>query len=559
MHNSQVTLARSHSLYLREISRLLVLTLNKDDKDKKLGNLIEKFNKMKEIIESVFINTKESWHWITSVLDMLEHQLAFGEQIIMKQKHDHSNPGSKFSNPKLQEVLTHLGWSMEDNFTSGSLKNSPTASSIYNSLDPSATSATVRQASLAKYFDDGYKDMPVKDVYHLRGSDVSSNMYDSCFSYGVNNGRSNGSGESSRWYDRLVARQDYLSYALSLMRAQTNSHQGQMPVVTISTFKHLAYIIDGFINFRLVADRILSSLNSKINYGDNNDKNKNQKTVDRMKRPPDMTIPWSEAKQWGDIPLAQNPRLLSTSSTTRDLFFEADSEINIDQTSFIGLDLKKVDESKSEADNFKPENPKPIDWSHRWNRIIDIFTVVFQSDVALEEGSIYQHLANTSLQTKQCRRILNQLNKNRTDDIFLTKLVRERGEFLKRLLQSFKPPHRQNRMDTKQYLRPNSRNNSSNSKIQDLNDDQAFLNDSFHKIKGLRVKYEGEAGEGNGVTRSFQSHVAEELCKNSIDIFKEGQAYPEKVAESEFYLPFFEPVANSSYYRVTASRCSFLL
>ena len=38
-----------------------------------------------------------------------------------------------------------------------------------------------------------------------------------------------------------------MSYALSLMRAQTNEHRDSLPSIDISLLKHVAYIFDGIL------------------------------------------------------------------------------------------------------------------------------------------------------------------------------------------------------------------------------------------------------------------------------------------------------------------------
>lgn len=49
--------------------------------------------------------------------------------------------------------------------------------------------------------------------------------------------------------DALSARRDFLSYCLSLMRAHNHEHSDSLPVIDVSSLKHIAYVFDALIYY----------------------------------------------------------------------------------------------------------------------------------------------------------------------------------------------------------------------------------------------------------------------------------------------------------------------
>ncbi len=53
------------------------------------------------------------------------------------------------------------------------------------------------------------------------------------------------------------ARRDFLTYALSLMRAHNEEHSDTLPTMDISALKHVAYVLDALIYYmRWVANSV---------------------------------------------------------------------------------------------------------------------------------------------------------------------------------------------------------------------------------------------------------------------------------------------------------------
>lgn len=49
--------------------------------------------------------------------------------------------------------------------------------------------------------------------------------------------------------DPHSARREFLSYCLSLMRAHNNEHADSLPVLDVSSLRHIAYVFDAFIYY----------------------------------------------------------------------------------------------------------------------------------------------------------------------------------------------------------------------------------------------------------------------------------------------------------------------
>lgn len=74
--------------------------------------------------------------------------------------------------------------------------------------------------------------------------------------------------------------QDFLQYALSLMRGHTGEHGGYLPVVNVSSMKHIAYVLDALIFY----------MRQTLPITDNSTKYKKVKEKSTKKIPPSLNI-----------------------------------------------------------------------------------------------------------------------------------------------------------------------------------------------------------------------------------------------------------------------------
>jgi E3 ubiquitin-protein ligase EDD1 len=62
--------------------------------------------------------------------------------------------------------------------------------------------------------------------------------------------------------DAVAARREFLSYSLSLMRAHNAEHFDSLPVIDVSSFKHVAYVFDSLIYFLRSGSDTTANVNS---------------------------------------------------------------------------------------------------------------------------------------------------------------------------------------------------------------------------------------------------------------------------------------------------------
>ena len=313
IQNTNVNLARSFGLFIRECCNVLNQASFTSGVDLKL---------IEELVEVVDEKAEKTWAWISSCMDMLESQLSFGEKQIQKlgssaaisSPSSSSSSSSNFSShPDLEKILNYLGWQFKDQL-SDKFRNPR------HCLDLHKLSSQGKHQTSA--FDDGYRDT---------NTNISANKYSSSGQIAC----------TSRWVDRLVARQDNISYALSLMRQATDEHGDSVPVVLVSAFKHLAYVVDSYILWRLKSYEICQRFSVPKH---RMEKTENGPKRRFFKRSNSISIPGTDYPNLlnetaeNSLPLATHPGLLTTSATKSDLFC-ASMSIDVENDGEMGSNL----------------------------------------------------------------------------------------------------------------------------------------------------------------------------------------------------------------------------
>jgi hypothetical protein len=92
----------------------------------------------------------------------------------------------------------------------------------------------------------------------LAGSGAAPGTYDG------RRGQAGGAGgeRGNEVPDPLTGRREFLNYCLSLMRAHNGEHSDTLPVIDVSSLKHIAYVFDALIYY-------MRSGNESNPYGDN--------------------------------------------------------------------------------------------------------------------------------------------------------------------------------------------------------------------------------------------------------------------------------------------------
>ena len=425
VYNTQVILSRAYSLFLREACNLLELK-SKNKTSSQISSLIE-------LVDDKASNT---FNWACSCMDMLESQLQHGEQQISNLGLASGAIGAPTSEKSqtMEAVFAFLGWSFQDRL---------------------------------------YK----------KNKQKKSN---SSFNDGFTNGKS--ADEQRKKFDRYIARQDQINYSLSLMRQATNDHENSVPVMMVSSLKHVAYVIDSFILWRL------SSYDSFLNAGENIASSTPKKIpIHRrkfFKRSNSISIPGVDFNDLIDsdvhstMPLVSSPGLLSSTATKQELFNDSQMDSNSPNQS-TNLNSSLAFEEKTFSDLLLDNNGKLFDWVGRWFRILDVFTVAFQNDVALERKSVFQYLSDCGQSCDKIKKQLQSISELRIKDVPIRNLTRERFVFFKAVTTQLDKVIETDAVDSQSS-----------------------------GLKKLKVNYISEAGEGDGVSRSFLSHFAEELVSN---------------------------------------------
>lgn len=95
-------------------------------------------------------------------------------------------------------------------------------------------------------------------------SSAASTLAGSAAAPGTYDGRRGQAGgdRGSEVPDPLTGRREFLNYCLSLMRAHNGEHSDTLPVIDVSSLKHIAYVFDALIYY-------MRSGNESNPYGDN--------------------------------------------------------------------------------------------------------------------------------------------------------------------------------------------------------------------------------------------------------------------------------------------------
>ncbi|XP_075242846.1 E3 ubiquitin-protein ligase UBR5-like isoform X3 [Convolutriloba macropyga] len=189
---TNVSLSRAFSLIMRSVTELVFLAAEEETDGGYMTQ--QQFDALQEYVDKRLYIT---WEWLSSVLDSAEAQLRFGAALINSTDTNHP--------------LHPLNASQRRNGNNGSNSNGGAGqNSNSNSSSESNSLSNSRRA----------------------------------FEGGVSR-----SSSRSAQQDSSAARKDFLNYILSLMRAHSNEHADALPVIDVSAFKHIAYVLDAMLYY----------------------------------------------------------------------------------------------------------------------------------------------------------------------------------------------------------------------------------------------------------------------------------------------------------------------
>ena len=241
--------------------------------------------------------------------------------------------------------------------------------------------------------------------------------------------------------------------------------------------------------------------------------------------------PFNEA-----LPLADKPHLLKPKATKEELFGRArgaDPKGSSSQaTSVLPDHMSLVDRMEQNSSEWQggltPEScptisqrdslfagltgtkVEPDALLSRWRKTVELFARVFMDDVGSEEESVLRQLASFSLRQSKFQKEMDDLRHNssgktelslnvhRTRDKLIPQTVKKLNEEYQKIKESASRSRKMPEMKTG---------------LSRLSE-RPHRGDNYLVAKKIKVKFEGEPGEGNGVMRSFFTTIADAFLEN---------------------------------------------
>lgn len=211
-------LARAFGLVIRQIADLLTMLMDYSALAPTLPRNLE-ISQLEgaQLHQFLEFRLKPVWDWLINVMDSTEAQLRFGVALS-----NASAPSGTTSNH-----ITLFGRSP--------LSRMVTASSVMPTTRTPASASTAASALAASNAG-------------AAGTYSESRRAQA----GGGPGGSGGGGTGDRTNevtDPLTGRREFLNYCLSLMRAHNGEHSDTLPVIDVSSLKHIAYVFDALIYY----------------------------------------------------------------------------------------------------------------------------------------------------------------------------------------------------------------------------------------------------------------------------------------------------------------------
>ncbi|XP_015437397.1 PREDICTED: E3 ubiquitin-protein ligase UBR5 isoform X2 [Dufourea novaeangliae] len=215
MGTTTICLARAFGLVIRQIADLLVMMQDYQKQAPFLPRQLE-VTYQDSLNLQVYLEThlKPTWDWLLTVMDATEAQLRFGVSLTRSADPTHPehplNNAPSLSGGNFTGLLNTAALSLTLQSNTGRTQRSGIATSTNISTPQASTRLTVGFAGVGE---------PSRNSRECEGSDVH------------------------------LARREFLSYCLSLMRAHNAEHRDSLPVLDVSSLKHVAYVFDALVYY----------------------------------------------------------------------------------------------------------------------------------------------------------------------------------------------------------------------------------------------------------------------------------------------------------------------
>lgn len=572
MSTTAVGLSRAFSIIIRSISDLIPILKESERSDSALtiNQLKVSPTEAATIICNLEKKLNPVWEWLFKVMDSTEGQLRFGCALTNGiQAAGHTSQAAhnyQYRNSGIQAAMnnsTSLGPSsyfpqsgsnmlpvhpamlarVNANLSVHSLNRrvpnlfDETANRIHSSSGVSTPSSVVHDASNIRLHNPiGQGSGPSRPQSLTTRPNLAGPSYVTRMPVSDNS-------ESA---DGTAARRDFLSYMISLIRGHGNEHHDSLPILDVSSLRHVAYVFDAYIYYLQALNRNKVT-KSTDEWNDDEDlssaSNQSRGPKHQFFRRSESTLfldgivpdpfssPLTEA-----LPLAEQPHLLQPTSRREDLFGIPKTnlqDINMD-TLPMQLSLSSPSgtscprciskqQASQIATNSAPihagsfiHQPHPdkdsllcpihrrneldfkFDLQHtallgRWRLTVELFGREFLDDVGAEPGSILTDLVGFPLKENRFRKEMERLrSESAPREISLTNVDRDRNTLIRQTIKE---------LNNTYHL--SERNQSRrNHELPPL---------ACSKVK---VSFKDEKGEGNGVARSFYTAFCEAILSS---------------------------------------------
>jgi E3 ubiquitin-protein ligase EDD1 len=210
MATTTVGLSRAFAIVIRQISDLLpaLRDLERTSTVPGINSLPISYTESCNLMNFIEIRLKPTWDWLMTVMDSTEGQLRFGC------------------------ALTN---------TTGSTGLSSPTIPLSTQQSQGSRTTTITSATRRVNLNDENRVTQSNDT---RGG-MSSRRSGSTASHRFVSGHHS----HHHTLDSTSARKDFLSYAMSLMRAHNSEHFDSLPILDVASLKHVAYVFDSLIYF----------------------------------------------------------------------------------------------------------------------------------------------------------------------------------------------------------------------------------------------------------------------------------------------------------------------
>nr|XP_031849236.1 E3 ubiquitin-protein ligase UBR5 [Nomia melanderi] len=238
-------LARAFGLVIRQIADLLVMMQDYKTLAPFLPRLME-VTYQDALNLQMYLEThlKPTWDWLLTVMDATEAQLRFGVSLTRSADPTHPehplNNAPSLSGANFTGLLNTAALSLTLQSNAGRNQRSGIATSSNISTPQASTRLTVGFAGVGE---------PSRSSREREGSEIH------------------------------LARREFLTYCLSLMRAHNGEHRDSLPVLDVSSLRHVAYVFDALVYYMRSLSEPMSSRGEthkgSSNYSGWNDQDEN--------------------------------------------------------------------------------------------------------------------------------------------------------------------------------------------------------------------------------------------------------------------------------------------